>query len=175
MKRSTIGLALLLAVTVAVAGCGKKEQPPVPPPMTPQPGAGGPGGAPPGAPHGGMGGPAKAVVVPPDVQKSWKAAKLEVEFKDKKSKKQFTIPLNSEFKVPDSGLTVKVGPFLPHFAMTAEQITSGSNKLENPAVSLEVYVDGNPAFKGWLFAKYPDIHPFQHEKYGLRFVEPVKN
>src|SRR3990172_592062 len=75
----------------------KKEQPPVMPPKQ----EGAPGQA--AAPHGMMGGgQEKKVVVPEEIKAVWTAVKIEVESKEKKNKKQFTIPLNSEFKVPDT-------------------------------------------------------------------------
>ena len=168
MKKIGVIVAMLLLVSIPFASCKKKEQPPVPPPMQE-----GPPGQP-GAPHGMTGGPEKKVIVPPDVKAAWKAVKVEVEFKGKKAKKPFSIPLNSEFKVPDSDLTVKVGDFLPHFAMTADSITSNSNNLENPAARIEILEKGNTVFKGWLFSKFPDIHPFQHDQYGVRLVEGEK-
>lgn len=168
MKKIGLIVATLLLATIPLASCKKKEQPPVPPPMQEAP----PGQ--PGAPHGPMGGPEKKVTVPPDVQAAWKAVKIEIEFKGKKAKKTFRIPLNSEFKVPDSDLTVKVGDFLPHFAMTADSITSNSNALENPAARIEILEKGSTVFKGWLFSKFPDIHPFQHDQYGVRLVEGEK-
>ena len=130
----------------------------------------------PGAPHGEAGAPPveKKIVVPEDVKGTWKAVKVEVEYKGKKSKKTFTIPVNSEFKVPDSDLTVKVGSFLPHFTMAADQITSGSNNLENPAAQVEVFEAGKEVFHGWLFSKYPAVHPFQNDKFGLVLLEGVK-
>ena len=120
------------------------------------------------------GGPEKKVVVPDEVKKSWKSVKLEVEYKDKKTKKQFSVPLRSEFKVPDSDLVLKVGDFLPHFAMSADAITSNSNNPENPAVQVEVFRGGKEIFHGWLFAKFPSVHPFQHDKVGLAMMEGVK-
>ncbi|GAB4364293.1 MAG: DUF2155 domain-containing protein [Deltaproteobacteria bacterium] len=168
MKKIGAIAATLLLMTVPLASCKKKEQPPVPPPM--QEGAPGPAGA----PHGEMGGVAKKVTVPPDVKAAWKSVKIDVEFKAQKKTRSFSIPLNSEFKVPDSDLAIRVGDFLPHFAMTAESITSNSNKPENPAVQVEVLEKGNQLFKGWLFSKFPDVHPFQHEKYGLKLVAGEK-
>ena len=120
------------------------------------------------------GGPEKKVVVPDAVKGSWKAVKIEVEYKDKKSKKQFTVPLKSEFKVPDSDLVLKVGEFLPHFAMAADSITSNSNNPENPAVQAEVFQGGKEVFHGWLFSKFPSVQPFQHDKFGVTMVEGVK-
>ncbi|HLN90787.1 MAG TPA: DUF2155 domain-containing protein, partial [Patescibacteria group bacterium] len=104
----------------------------------------------------------------------WKAVKIEVEYKEKKSKKAFTIPLNSEFKVPDTDLTLKVGNFLPHFSMGGDQITSSSNNPENPAAQLEVFQGGKEVFHGWLFALHPTVHPFTNDKYGVTLLEGVK-
>jgi hypothetical protein len=176
MRKFTLLVAVLMMVAFAGIGC-KKQQPP-PPPMPPQGAAGQPGMPPgmPGAPHGDTGAPPveKKVVVPDAVKGAWKAVKVEVEYKEKKSKKAFTIPLNSEFKVPDSDLTLKVGTFLPHFAMAAEQISSNSNNPENPAAQLEVFQGGKEIFHGWLFSKFPAVHPFTHDKYGVALLEGVK-
>ena len=171
MKKLTLLVAVLMMVALAGTGCKKKEPPP--PPMPPQGAPGQPGM--PGAPHG-EGAPAveKKIVVPDAVKGAWKAVKIEVDFKEKKNKKAFTVPLNSEFKVPDSDLSLKVGNFLPHFTMTADQITSGSNNLENPAVQIEVFQGGKEVFHGWLFSKYPAVHPFQNDKYGLALLEGIK-
>ena len=172
MKKFTLLVAVLMMVAFAGTGC-KKQQPP-PPPMPPQGTPGQPGM--PGAPHGEPGAPAveKKIVVPDAVKGGWKAVKVEVEFKEKKSKKTFTVPLNSEFKVPDSDLTLKVGNFLPHFTMAADQITSSSNNPENPAAQLEVFQGGKEIFHGWLFSLHPTVHPFTNDKYGITLLEGVK-
>jgi hypothetical protein len=171
MKEFTLLIAVLMMVAFAGTGC-KKQQPP--PPMSPQGAPGQPGM--PGAPHGETGAPPveKKIVVPDSVKGAWKAVKVEVEFKEKKNKKTFTIPVNSEFKVPDTDLTFKVGNFLPHFTMAADQITSGSNNPENPAAQLEVFQGGKEIFHGWLFSKFPAVHPFTHDKYGVALLEGVK-
>lgn len=169
MKKIGTLAVMLLLTTVPLASCKKKEQPPVPPPM--QEGA----PAPSGSPHGEMGGgPEKKVTVPPEVKAAWKSVKVEVEFKESKTRKTVSIPLHSEAKVPGSDLTIKVGDFLPHFAMTADSITSNSNNLENPAARVEILEKGNPIFKGWLFSKFPDVHPLQHDKYGVKLLEGEK-
>ena len=174
MKKVTLLVAVLMMVALAGTGC-KKKQPP-PPPMPPQ-GAPGQPGMPgmPGMPPG-EGAPQveKKIVVPDSVKGTWKAVKVEVEFKEKKSKKTFTVPLDSEFKVPDTDITLKVANFLPHFSMAADQITSSSNNPENPAAQLEVFQGGKEIFHGWMFSKYPSVHPFTHDKYGVALLEGVK-
>ncbi|MFZ2224346.1 MAG: hypothetical protein WAV26_06615 [Candidatus Deferrimicrobium sp.] len=163
MKKFTLLVAVLMMVAFAGTGC-KKQQPP--PPNPPQGAPGQPGM--PAAPV------EKTIVVPDAVKGAWKAVKIEVEYKEKKSKKSFTVPLNSEFKVPDTDLTLKVGGFLPHFTMAADQITSSSNNPENPAAQLEVFQGGNEVFHGWLFALHPTVHPFTNDKYGVTLLEGVK-
>ena len=171
MKKITLLVAVLMMVAFAGTGC-KKKQPPA-------------ADAPPGrtrsarharrsARRGGAPPVEKKIVVPDAVKGAWKAVKVEVEFKEKKSKKAFTVPLNSEFKVPDTDLTLKVGNFLPHFTMAADQITSSSNNPENPAAQLEVFQGGKEVFHGWLFSKFPAVHPFTHDKYGVALLEGVK-
>ncbi len=170
MKRIALLLTVLFAFTLAGAACKKKEPPPVPPPA---PGQGMPGA--PGAPQGMMGGgPEKKITVPDAVKGSWKAVKVEVEYKKTKSKKTLTVPLNSDLKIPDTDMTLKAGSFLPHFSMTADSITSSSNNLENPAVSIEIFQGGKEVFHGWLFSKFPDIHPFQNDAIGLKLLEGIK-
>ncbi len=166
MKRLCLVFAALLVIPLAGVSCKKKENPPVPPPQQ---------GKMPVMPEGPMGaGPEKKVVISEEIQAAWKAVKIEVEFKEKKSKKAFAIPLNSEFKVPDSDLVLKIGAFLPHFTMTADQITSVSSEQVNPACDIEILVGEKQSFEGWLFAKFPDVHPFQHDKYGVKLVEGLK-
>ena len=170
MKRIALLLTVVFAFSVTGIACKKKEPPPVPPPA---PGQGMPGE--PGAPHGMMGGgPEKKIVVPDSVKGQWKAVKIEVAYKKTNTKKTLTVPLNSELKIPDTDMTLKMGEFLPHFAMTGDSITSNSNNLENPAVGVDIMQGGKIAFHGWLFSKFPDIHPFQNDMIGLKLLEGVK-
>jgi hypothetical protein len=165
MKKFTLLVAILMLVAFAGTGCKKKQPPPPPAPAQGAPGQHGEAGTPPVE---------KKIVIPDAVKAGWKAVKIEVEYKEKKSKKAFTIPLNSEFKVPDADITLKVGYFLPHFAMGADQITSTSNNPENPAVQLEVFQGGQEIFHGWSFSLHPTVHPFTNDKYGLALLEGIK-
>ena len=88
--------------------------------------------------------------------------------------------LNSDFSVPNSNLKISVGEFLPDFKMEGLTLTSVSNQPNNPVLSIRVFEDGKQIFPapgrqwGWLFAKVPSIHPFEHPKYGIILKEGVK-
>ena len=88
--------------------------------------------------------------------------------------------LNSDFTVPNSSLKIHVGEFLPDFRMDGMNLTSGSNEPKNPALGIRVSDNNKQIFPapgkqwGWLFAKVPSIHPFEHPKYGIILKEGVK-
>ena len=196
-----LSLAIAVALSLGVVACKKKEQQPVPqapqivpppetapgpqmppvPPMQPGPQTA-PGPQMPPAPqmpsgHGaGMGAPKGElkIVVPDSVKGKWSAVKIVVEDKTAKKAQEFTVKLNSEFQIPNSDLKVVVGEFLPDFRMGEGSATSASNETNNPAVRVRVIEKGKEIHKGWLYAKFPTIHPFEHPKYGLALKEGVK-
>ncbi len=172
MKKFTLLVAVLMMVAFAGTGC-KKKQPP-PPPMPPRAHPASP--ACPALRTASLERPRsrRRSSSPTPSRGHGKPSRSKWNSRTKKSKKTFTVPLNSEFKVPDTDLTLKVGNFLPHFTMAADQITSSSNNLENPAAQLEVFQGGKEIFHGWLFSKYPAVHPLTHEKYGVALLEGVK-
>ncbi|HDH53404.1 MAG TPA: DUF2155 domain-containing protein [Nitrospirae bacterium] len=119
------------------------------------------------------------VVVPPDVKEEWSQVTIIVEDKKENRKEEFTVNIGGEFKIPGSKLTVKTGPFLPDFKMSGTAITSSSNEPNNPTVGVAVFEDGKKLFPasgewGWLYAKFPTVHSFQHERYGLILKEGIK-
>jgi hypothetical protein len=120
------------------------------------------------------------VIIPESVKGKWGAAKIILEDKVAKTKKEYEIKLNSDFPVPNSSLKIRIGDFLPDFRMDGLNLTSGSNEPRNPALSIRVYENDKQIFPapgrqwGWLFAKVPSIHPFEHPKYGITLKEGVK-
>ncbi len=163
MKKKVLAVTLGLVLAISVSACKKKEQQPVPKASTPIQG------------HDiTMTKTEVKVVVPDSVKGKWSAVKIIVEDKMAKKSQEFTVNLNSDLKIPDSNLRVSVGEFLPNFRMDVGTITSMSNEPNNPAVGIKVYEGDKEIFKGWLYAKFPDIHPFEHPKYGLALKEGVK-
>jgi hypothetical protein len=119
------------------------------------------------------------IVVPPDVKDTWTAVVLIVEDKQENTKNEYTVNIGGELAIPGSDLIVKVGPFLPDFKMNADTITSASKDPNNPAVGIAIMQNEKKIFPasgewGWLYAKFPTIHSFQHDRYGLKLKEGLK-
>jgi hypothetical protein len=113
------------------------------------------------------------IVVPPEVEQVWKSVTIVVEDKQQKKDTEFNVKLGDEFNIPDSTLRVKVGPFLPDFKMSGSVITSATNEPNNPSVGIAIFDGDKKVFPpsgewGWLYAKFPNIHNFQHERFGLK-------
>jgi hypothetical protein len=122
------------------------------------------------------------IVVPPSVKDRWSGAKIIVEDKASKAKQEYTVKLNSDFKIPNSNLKVHVGEFLPEILFEGQTITSRSNEPNNPGLTIRVYENDKQIFPdlktgkqwAWLFAKVPSMHAFVHPKYGIILKEGVK-
>jgi hypothetical protein len=187
MTKKIILSVAAFGLVFSLVACQKKEEQPVPKaPMSPMaqpqdltqpmktPEAASPQG-PMAAPHGNLGTKEQKVIeVPADVKKTWHKVKLVFADKSTKKTKEFTADVNSKLEIPGTDLKVAVGEFLPNFKMMGSTITSGSNEPTNPAVRVEIFEKGKSVFKGWLFAKMPEIHPFEHDKYELILKEGLK-
>jgi hypothetical protein len=193
MKRKLLALTLCLVLAVSVSECKKKEaQPPVPqtsgavtPGQMPQ----GPVMQGPLSPGGQQQVPMPGImmprgqsqiIIPDSVRGKWSAAKIIFEDRIAKTKKEYTVKLNSDFSIPNSNLRITVGEFLPDFKMEGLTMTSMSNQPNNPALSIKVFEGNKQIFPapgrqwGWLFAKMPTIHPFEHPKYGIVLKEGIR-
>jgi hypothetical protein len=98
-------------------------------------------------------------------------------WKDSKTGKEgkLEVPLGgSAAAVPDSTLTVTADVFLPAFTMTSDVITSSGIEPENPAARIQVMDGGKSVFAGWIFQRFPDVHPFTHPRFSLRLDGGVR-
>lgn len=190
MKRLLI-YASILVIVFAVAACGKKEEKKAEtktqiPAQQGQEGVYTGHGVPgPGMviPEGGVdphGAASKqkekeaVIVVPDSVKGKWRGAILTIEDKKGNIKKDYDLKLNSEFTIPDSKIVIKTGDFLPSFTMDDKTYTSKSNNPDNPAFYLTITENGKVLFKGWVFSKFPTMHPFMHNRFGIILKEGVR-
>jgi hypothetical protein len=152
---------------------GQASLPPDHPPLGAQAGdaqaSAGPS-APAGHPQ--VGGSGRSIRVPDEVKGKWRAVRLRVEEKGEgKPPQVFTVKLGGQLDIPGSALHVRVGEFLPALQVTGNEVTSASNNPTNPAVMITVSEGGRETFKGWLFAKFPEMQPFEHPRYRITLVE----
>ena len=168
--KKLLAVIMVSGLVFSFAGCKKKEEKPLLPPGHPSMESGTPADA-------GM--PAdmpkidRTVTVPKEVATKWSAVKLAIEDKVAKTKKEYTIKVGSEMAVPNTKITVKVLAFLPDFKMGDKEITSISDKPNNPAAQVAVTEPGKEEWKGWLYSMHPGIHPFTHEKLAITLVGGV--
>lgn len=173
MANRLLVFAASAALVLAVGGCQKSEEDkPITQGVQPQQFAGQQQQSPHALPPIRKG--ETEVVVPDSVKGQWSAVTITVEDKAAGTEKDVTIKLGEEYVIPGSELKVKVGEFLPDFRMKENIITSNSAEPNNPAVRVTVFEGQEEIFNGWLYSKFPAIHPFQHSKIGLLLKEGVK-
>jgi hypothetical protein len=177
MKLKFLVAVMILSMVLALGACSKKEEAPIT--------AGTQQGDPalpeghPGAPAGGGDGapfiaPVTSIVVPEPVKGMWSGVKVALENKTEGKSEDVVWALNTDVKISGSALTVKVGDFMPDFRMEGPTITSASTEPNNPAVQIIVMEGDEEIFKGWLYSKWPAIHPFQHDVYAFTLIDGVK-
>ncbi len=105
--------------------------------------------------------------VPPEVSRAYSG--IRIGWKDKSNGKQGTIevPLGGTAGLPDPSLVVGADVFLPAFTMGGGTITSDGIEPQNPAARITVFEKGNQIFAGWIFTRFPDVHPFTHPRFQL--------
>lgn len=194
MKRIETRFVLVLSASLcfgllAAPGCREKARPDPsvrmaishdrePAAQAEAPAAEAPGAAPEGAAAAGAGANAPKVPtrleVPPEVVKAWSGIRLR--WKDSSNGKDGTldVPLGGSAPLPFSDIQVRADVFLPAFTMTGDAITSSSIEPENPAARIAVVEKGKSLFEGWVFTRFPDVHPFQHPRFSLRLEGGVR-
>jgi hypothetical protein len=112
--------------------------------------------------------------VPPEVVKAWSGIRLR--WKDSSNGKDgiLDVPLGGSASLPFSDIQVRADVFLPAFTMTGDAITSSSIEPENPAARIAVVEKDKSLFEGWVFTRFPDVHPFQHPRFSLKLEGGVR-
>jgi hypothetical protein len=58
--------------------------------------------------------------------------------------------------------------------MSADAISSTGTEEENPAARIAVLEKGQEIFAGWVFTRFPDVHPFEHPRFSLQLAGGVR-
>ena len=167
--KSIIILALASFFTTCLIGlnaCTKKEQPqtPVPGQQTMIPA------------HGDIQMPSSEqmkIVIPDEIKGKWKGVILTVMDKQTMNGRDYNVTIGAKFTISDSNIEVQTGAFLPDLKIEDNVYSTESAELLNPAIQIEVKEGNKEIFKGWLFQKFPSVHPFKHERFSITLKEPV--
>ena len=159
-------LTILTIFILILPSCTKKEQPQLPPSeqqsMMPA--------------HGDIEMPASEdmkVIIPDAIKGKWKGVILTVIDKQTANTKDYNIPIGGKVAISGSNIEVQTGDFLPDLKIEGNIYSSDSTQLLNPAIHVEIKEGGKEVFKGWLFQKFPSVHPFKHERFSITLKEPV--
>ena len=113
------------------------------------------------------------VVVPEDIKSKWKGVVFTIIDRESNSAKDYTVQLNGKVTIPDSKIEVQTEEFLPDLKIDGNIYTTETYNLLNPAIHVLITEDGKEIFKGWLFQKFPSVHPFKHQRFGITLKEAV--
>ena len=108
------------------------------------------------------------LVVPPEVTAAYSG--VQIGWRDSESGKEgvLDVPIGGAAPLLSTDLVIRADVFLPSFSMSAEEITSTGIGQENPAARIAVLESGREIFAGWIFKRFPDVHPFQHPRFSLK-------
>jgi hypothetical protein len=106
--------------------------------------------------------------VPPEVEKAWGGVRIDWTDRSNGKTGVIEVPLGGATPLPDPSLVVRADVFLPAFTMGGGAITSAGTEPQNPAARIAVFEKGKEIFAGWIFAKFPEVHPFTHPRFQLR-------
>jgi len=172
---------IIFCFVIITSSCEKKQEPPPPkvqqfspvqaPIQTPMDKP----SEKPRSPHGKMSVKGeRKIIIPHEIKNSWTGVKFIFEDRNMKKQSEYTAELGSQITIPGTELKIIFGDFLPDFKMEGDVITSKSNEPNNPAVRVEIFEKGRTIFTGWLYAKYPEIHAFEHRRYGIVLKEGIR-
>ncbi|MCC6544743.1 MAG: DUF2155 domain-containing protein [Nitrospirae bacterium] len=113
------------------------------------------------------------IVLSEEIKGKWKGVIISVMDKQTMNGRDYKVPIGANFTISGSNVEVQTGTFLPDLVIEDNVYSSESAELGNPAIQVEVKEGGKEIFKGWLFQKYPTVHPFKHERYSITLKEPV--
>ena len=116
-----------------------------------------------------------STVVPPEVQGKWKAATFIIVDRERSGAEEVIIPLGGHHDLDGGKLRISAIEFLPDLRIDNNIYTSMSNDPNNPASRVVITEGGKEVFDGWLFAEFPQVHKFEHPRFGITLKEGVPN
>lgn len=107
--------------------------------------------------------------IPPEVKAKWKSVELSITAAGGKEQR-VRITIGDKVAVPNTALSLGVSAFVPAFMSDAGVVTSSSNKLDNPAVQLQLSNSKGKITEGWVFQSLPDFNSFHSREVSVRLL-----
>jgi hypothetical protein len=114
----------------------------------------------------------RPVEVDPAVAARWPQVKILFGKKDEPPQ-ALVVDVGKTAPLPGTPLTIEVEAFVPAFKMGGGKIGSAGMDPTNPAAKVAIREAGKDDWAGWLFAKMPTVHAFEHEVYAVVLAEGV--
>jgi hypothetical protein len=118
--------------------------------------------------------PPTRLEIPPEVAQVWSGIRVGWKDKSNGGEGSIDVPLGGATPLPDPSVVVRADAFLPAFTMGGGAITSEGVEPQNPAARIAVFEKGKEIFAGWIFTRFPDVHPFTHPRFELRLEGGVR-
>ncbi len=119
----------------------------------------------------------RKIVVPEEVEKTYKSLILEVVDNSSGATKSIEreVLIGQKAEISGTNLDIEVEYYLPDFIMEQNGLMSSKSAEENnPAAKVKIYENNGLIFDGWLFKNFPGIHSFQHPVYDIRLKGSTK-
>ncbi|MDY6821343.1 MAG: DUF2155 domain-containing protein [Deferribacterota bacterium] len=115
------------------------------------------------------------IITQSNVLEHYKALVLKITNKNNNKTFNIEIPFKKRTKIENTSLEIELLEYYPDFIMDeGKGIITKSLEERNPAARVNIYKDGELAFKGWLFGNFPNVHAFEDSNYDVELVSSVK-
>jgi hypothetical protein len=111
------------------------------------------------------------VYVPYAVRKAWSGVRVRLTDRATSQSMDISVDLKRPSPMGSTGLTLVVDYFLPHYVLSDGVVTSTGTDALNPAAFFTVTEDGATVHKGWVFARFPEVAPVEHQRYEIILLE----
>jgi hypothetical protein len=109
------------------------------------------------------------------IRNTWKSVKLEVKDRLSHYVREYIVSVGDSLIIPGSDIRVEIKAFIPDFKLTGNSVVSNSLEPNNQATRVIIYEDGEVTYHGWLYARFPTINPFEHERYQIFLKEGIRS
>ncbi len=108
------------------------------------------------------------ILVPESVRGHWQGATFIIVDRTNSKVEEVTIKLDDTYVFAGGKVKLTLDEFLPDLRIQDNNVyTSMSNDPNNQAAMVTITENGSELFDGWLFSDFPEVHKFEHDRFGV--------